>query len=281
MPLRLWAVTAAGLVIFALPFTGLQGGGYLPLLGVAMAAVLVLAVIETATRRLDSRRLALLAALAAIDAALRLALVTGIGGFSPLFLLILCAGYVFGPSYGFLTGTTCLLASAVATGGVGPWLPYEMFAAGWVGAIAGAVRPRQSRLPGRRDVVILGATGFVLGYAYGAATDVWDWATFYRGVPGLGWTPGVSPAIAAAGFLRFYAVTSLLWDSFRAVGNVLMVALLGPPILVALARFRQRFTVVFDAPGPEVAAAGLPADALPQGPGQPQVAGSTGPSGGE
>jgi energy-coupling factor transport system substrate-specific component len=134
-----------------------------------------------------------------------------------------------------------------------------------VGAIAGAVRRRQSRLPGRRDLVILGVTGFVLGYAYGAATDVWDWATFYRGVPGLGWTPGVSPAIAAAGFIRFYVVTSLLWDSFRAVGNVLMVALLGPPILVALARFRQRFTVVFEEPDRgAMAADGLAGEAIPE-----------------
>ena len=263
MPLRLWAVTAAGLVIFALPFTGLQAGGYLPLLAAAVAAVLVLAVVETSTRRLDSRSLALLAALAAIDAALRLALVTGIGGFSPMFLLILCAGYAFGPSFGFLTGTTCLLASAVATGGVGPWLPYEMFAAGWVGAIAGLVRPQQDRLPGRRDLVVLGVTGFVLGYAYGAATDVWDWATFYRGVPGLGWSPGVSPVAALNGFLHFYAVTSLAWDSFRAVGNALMVVLLGAPILVALTRFRQRFTVVFeDAPGAELVAAGRGAEVI-------------------
>ena len=259
MPLRLWAVTVAGLVIFALPFTGLQAGGYLPLLGLVIAAVLVLAVIETSARRLDSRRLALLAALAAIDAALRLALVTGIGGFSPMFLLVLCAGYVFGPSFGFLTGTTCMLASAVATGGIGPWLPYEMFAAGWVGAIAGMVRLRRPGLPGRRDLVVLGATGFVLGYAYGAATDIWDWATFYRGVPGLGWSAGASPAAAAAGFLRFYVVTSLVWDSFRAVGNVLMVATLGAPILVALTRFRQRFTVTFEGPVPVAAPRALPA----------------------
>jgi energy-coupling factor transport system substrate-specific component len=246
MPLRLWAVSVAGLAIFGLPFTGLAVGGYLPLLAVAVAAVLVLVVVETATRRLDNRRLALLAALAAIDSALRLALVTGIGGFSPIFLLILCSGYVFGPSFGFLTGATSLLASGVATGGVGPWLPYEMFAAGWVGAVAGAVRPRRERPSGRRDLAVLAVTGFFLGFAYGAATDVWDWATFYRGVPGLGWTPGVSVAAAATGFLRFYAVTSLLWDSFRAVGNVLMVALLGAPILAALGRFKARFTVVFE-----------------------------------
>jgi energy-coupling factor transport system substrate-specific component len=248
MPLRLWLVSAAGLVIFALPFTGLEAGGYLPLLGVAVAAVLVLGVVETATRRLDTRRLALLAALAAIDAGLRLALVSGIAGFSPVFFLILCAGYVFGPSYGFLVGTTSLLASAISTGGVGPWLPYEMFAAGWVGAAAGLARPRTARLPGWRDLAVLATVGLVLGYAYGAATDVWDWATFYRGVPDLGWTPGIAPAVALTRFLRFYAVTSLTWDTFRAVGNVVMVLALGLPILAALSRFRERFTVTIEAP---------------------------------
>jgi energy-coupling factor transport system substrate-specific component len=239
-------VSAAGLTIFALPFTGLQAGGYLPLLGVTLAAVLVLGVAEAATRRLDSRRLALLAALAAIDAGLRLSLVSGIAGFSPVFFLILCAGYVFGPSFGFLTGTTSLLASAIATGGVGPWLPYEMFAAGWVGALAGVAGPRTPRLPGWRDMVVLAFVGLVLGYAYGAATDVWDWSTFYRGVPDLGWTPGLAPTAAAGRFLHFYLVTSLAWDTFRALGNVAMVAVLGLPLLAALSRFQQRFTVVIE-----------------------------------
>jgi energy-coupling factor transport system substrate-specific component len=246
--MRLGAVSAAGVGLFVLPFTGLQTGGYLPFLGVATAAVLVLGVVETATRRLDSRRLALLAAIAAIDAGLRLSLVSGIAGFSPVFFLILCSGYVFGPSFGFLTGATSLLASAVATGGIGPWLPYEMFAAGWVGAIAGLVRPGAPRLPGRRDMAVLAAVGVVLGYGYGAATDVFDWATFYRGVPDLGWTPGLAPATAIARFLRFYAVTSFAWDTFRAVGNLVMVLALGLPILTALSRLRDRFTVTIEAP---------------------------------
>lgn len=240
------AVSAAGLCLLLLPFTGWQDGGYLPLLGVVVAGTMLLAVTEAATRRLDSRRLALLAAIAAIDAGLRMALVSGIGGFSPVFLLILCAGYIFGPAYGFLAGTTSLLASAIATGGVGPWLPYEMFAAGWVGAFAGMARSRRPGLPRGRDLTVLAAVGFFLGYAYGAATDVWDWATFYRGVPDLGWTAGMSPGASLARFGHFYVVTSLAWDSFRAVGNVLMVVFLGPPILAALARFRGRFTVVFE-----------------------------------
>ena len=71
-----------------------------------------------------------------------------------------------------------------------------------------------------------------------------------------------SPIAALARFGRFYGLTSLVWDSFRAVGNVVMVALLGPPILVALARFRERFTVVIEPVS--VAPASSPGERQPQ-----------------
>jgi len=43
-------------------------------------------------------------------------------------------------------------------------------------------------------------------------------------------------------FGRFYLLTSLAYDTFRAVGNVLMVAALGAPVLAALARLRVRLS---------------------------------------
>ena len=62
---------------------------------------MALLAVETMSRRLDTRGLAVIAAIAAVDSALRLALVSGIGGFSPIFLLILCAGYAMGAEFGF------------------------------------------------------------------------------------------------------------------------------------------------------------------------------------
>ena len=41
----------------------------------------------------------------------------------------------------FLLGVLTLLVSAILTGGVGPWLPYQMFTAGWVGLSAPLCRP--------------------------------------------------------------------------------------------------------------------------------------------
>ena len=242
------AVSIAGIVLFIWPFLGFGLPPEVPTLAVTLGAVAVLGLMEAGARRLDSGRLALLAALAAIDAALRLALVNGVGGFSPIFFLVICAGYEFGASYGFLVGAFSLLVSALVTGGIGPWLPYETFAVGWVGASAGLAgsvvrgfRPgRRGWLPGRLDLAVLVGVAIVTGFAYGALTDVFGWVAFYRGVENIGWTPGLSAGDTLAQFGRFYAVTSFAWDSFRAAGNSIAVLALGTPVLMALGRLRAR-----------------------------------------
>jgi energy-coupling factor transport system substrate-specific component len=239
--MRLVLLSLAGLALFLWPFAGRGVPADAPALAVALGCLGGLFLVEFGARRLDARALALLAAIAAIDAGLRLALVTGIGGFSPIFFLILCAGYTFGPAFGFEAGAVALLASAVATGGVGPWLPYQLFAAGWVGAVAGLAAGGRNGPPGWRDLVVLALIGVATGFAFGALMDVWDW-TFFAGSPGLGWVPGAPLAETLAQFARFYLVTSVAYDSFRAVGNAVLVLVLGAPILAALARLRARLS---------------------------------------
>jgi energy-coupling factor transport system substrate-specific component len=239
---KLTLLSLAGIVLFLLPFTGLGTVPAAPALAIALATVVMLAAVEAGARRLDVRAFALLAALAAIDAGLRAALVVGIGGFSPFFFLVLCGGYVFGTSFGFMLGAVSLLASALITGGVGPWLPYQAFAAGWVGAAAGLAGSRRGATITGWDIAVLALVGVLTGYLFGAVMDVWDW-TYFRGSPGLGWEPGLPAPQLVAGFSRFYVVTSLVYDSFRAAGNLLLVLALGTPVLAALARFRARFTL--------------------------------------
>ncbi|HVC41079.1 MAG TPA: hypothetical protein VND54_03785 [Candidatus Saccharimonadales bacterium] len=242
--MRVGAISVAGLALFLWPFVAADTPPVATSVALSLGVVAVLTFVEASTRRLDARRFALLAAIAAIDAGLRLVLVTGLGGFSPIFFLILVAGYVYGPSYGFLAGSVALLASAVATGGIGPWLPYEMVGCGFVGLVAGVAGLRRAGPVTWRDIAVLAAVGAFTGFAYGALLDVWDWTTFYRGTPGFGWQPGLSPAAALARFGRFYVATSLWYDGFRAAGNALAVILLGTPVLAALVRMRARFNVV-------------------------------------
>jgi energy-coupling factor transport system substrate-specific component len=247
--MRVTAIAIAGLALFLWPFAAAGTPPAAAAIALSIGVVAVLVFVEASTRRLDARRFALLAAIAAIDAALRLVLVTGLGGFSPIFFLVLAAGYVYGPSYGFLAGAVALLASAVATGGIGPWLPYEMVGCGFVGLVAGVAGLRRAGPVTWRDIALLAVVGAVMGFAYGALLDVWDWTTFYRGAPDFGWQPGLTVAAALARFGRFYLATSLVYDSFRAAGNAIAVIVLGTPVLAGLIRIRSRFSVIVLRPG--------------------------------
>jgi len=90
-----------------------------------------------------------------------------------------------------------------------------------------------------RRTWVLAVVGALMGFAFGALMDVWDW-TYFRGSPELGWTPGMPVGMALLHFGRFYLLTSLAYDAFRAGGNALIVLLVGPPVLVAMRRMQAR-----------------------------------------
>src|SRR5437868_1964053 len=170
----LFGLTGAGLALFIGP---LFLGPAFPqpvVLFSALVAVSALVVLGVAlqTHRLSTRLLAVLAALVAVDATLRLVVVIGLLGFSPIFFLIIVGGYVFGPGFGFAQGALTLLLSAVITAGFGPWLPYQMLASGWVGMGAGYLG-RVRRL--RRQTVTLAIYGCLAGWGYGVLLDLWEW----------------------------------------------------------------------------------------------------------
>ncbi len=99
----------------------------------------------------DAKRVALLGVLVAANAALRL--IPGIFGASPIFFLPICVGFVWGPSFGFLLGAASIAVSGLLTGGIGPWLPFQMMTLGWVGLTAGVVGAPNppAPLPSRRE----------------------------------------------------------------------------------------------------------------------------------
>ncbi len=183
---------------------------------------------------------ALLGALVAIDACLRL--VPSLGGASPIFMLIIIAGAVFGARLGFLVGTLTLLLSAFLTGGIGPWLPYQMLGAGWIGLGAGLL-PRgggaaKARLP------ILIVYGVVSAILYGVMINLYSWpfaAPDVDQASGLFWSPGLGIRETVTRYAQFYLVTSLSHDLLRAAGNAVLLLLLGGPIIRTLDRARRRF----------------------------------------
>ncbi|TMD46624.1 MAG: ECF transporter S component [Chloroflexi bacterium] len=244
----LLGLAAAGLVLFLAPlFLGSRFPQPVLLFSalVAVSAVVALAV-ALQTHRLSTRLLAILAALVAIDATLRLVIVIGLLGFSPIFFLVIAGGFVMGPSFGFASGALTLLLSAVLTAGVGPWLPYQMLAAGWVGMGAGYVGRISGRLPMRKGIAVLSLYGLAAGFGYGILLDLWEWPLFVAaGSSPVSWAPGLGLVPLMRRFGGFYLATSLVYDAFRAAGNLLLLAVLGSAVISALKRFRRRFLTVW------------------------------------
>jgi energy-coupling factor transport system substrate-specific component len=202
-----------------------------------LPVLVVVAVAELASGGLDAKTVAMLGVLSAIEAALR-PLGAGTAGIETVFFLLVLAGRVFGPGFGFLLGCTSMFASALFTAGVGPWLPYQMLAAAWVGLGAGLL-PRRVR--GWAEIALLAAYGLVAAYGYGFLMNLSTWPFSLGTGTNLSYVAGAPVWENLHRFVVFTALTSTLgWDTGRAVTNVLAIVLLGPAVLVALRRAARR-----------------------------------------
>lgn len=208
------------------------------LLALTVPALLAVVMGETTERRLDAKGVALLGVLCGLNAMLRVP--GAVGGASLIFALPIVCGAVFGPAFGFLLGSLSFAVSGIVTAGVGPWLPFQMFAAGWVGAGAGLLRPAAERVRPVAAVALLCVYGYLAGFVFGAVTDLWFWPYLAAGDSSIGWRAGMGASDALAAFRRFYMATSFAWDAGRAFGNAILIAAVGLPAMRLLRRWRDR-----------------------------------------
>ncbi len=210
-----------------------------PLLTIVLVSLCLATVLAAASAgQMNSKIVAVLGMLSAVNAVLRA--VPGPAGFAAVFVLPILCGRVYGALFGFLLGSLSLLVSALIGGGVGPWLPYQMLAVGWVG-MSSAWLPRLASRP-RLEVWLLGGWGLAWGFAFGALMNIWFWPfVFQPGQAGLYWQPGTGLGETLRRYLAFYAVTSVWWDMGRAAGNALLIWAFGRPLLGLLRRFYLRF----------------------------------------
>ncbi len=231
--LLLAASVLAGLVALLWP---LWGGGVdaLVVFMVVGGLTLLVGLFAVQGGELDSKGLALLALLTALNASLRL--LPSFEGGSPIFFLLIVGGFVFGAGFGYMFGALTLFVSAIITGGAGPWLPYQMMVAAWVGMSAGLLgvwwRGRGEEARGGLVVGLLAGFGAIWGLLYGLFLNLWFWAPTVSGAAGVELLPS---------YLSFYLVTSFGYDLWRSALNVILVVTLGGATLRVLYRFRRRF----------------------------------------
>ena len=139
----------------------------------------------------------------------------------PVTALIILAGMYLGAQSGFLVGAmTALLSNFLY--GQGPWTPFQMFAWGILGLLAGiCANPlRQSRL-------LLYGYGLLSGILFSMMMDVWT----------VLWQFGtLSPDAYRAALL-----TALPWTLVYALSNFGFLLLLANPIGNKLARIEKKY----------------------------------------
>ncbi|GGU52210.1 ABC transporter permease [Streptomyces albospinus] len=252
-------VSAVGVMAFGWPLlagsaSGLAHSQDAPWLFAALLPLLLAVVLATVadsppadtgrTPGLDAKAIAMLGVLAAAGAALR-PLGAGTAGIEPMFFLMVLSGRVLGPGFGFVLGSVAMFASALLTGGVGPWLPFQMLSMGWVSMGAGLL-PGWGGLRGRRELALLAAYGALAAVLYGLVMNLQGWPYIAGLASGVSFVPGDPLHDNLARYLAYCLATSLGWDLPRALVTVVLTATLGGTVLKALRRATRR--AAFEAP---------------------------------
>ncbi|MCL2489431.1 MAG: ECF transporter S component [Propionibacteriaceae bacterium] len=246
--LMLVLLSVAGVAMYAWPLivpSSTAVADNTPFVFIVLLPMLILLVLaQISEAGMDAKVLAILGVLSAVNAALR-PLGAGTNGIETVFFLLILAGRVFGPGFGFVLGCTSIFASALLTAGVGPWMPFQMLASAWIGLGAGLL-PRQlfgRPLRGAAEIGLLVVYGVISAYLFGALMNLWFWP-FMTGPSGgadVAYIPGGPLFTNLKRFVWYTLITSTaVWDTGRAITNAVLLVLLGHPVLAILRRTVKR-----------------------------------------
>ena len=174
-------------------------------------------------RKPKARELVLIAALCALAVAGRAALFM-LPGFKPVAALVILSGVAFGGETGFLVGAMSMLTSNVLFG-QGPWTPFQMFAMGLIGFLAGVCFQKGLLRAGRAPLAIFGAVSVVL--IYGGLMNPAS-AILYQ--PNLSWS-----------VLKAYYLTGFPFDLVHAAATALFLWFGAEPMLEKLERVKRKY----------------------------------------
>jgi len=205
------------------------------LLLILVPLVLFVALADVLQGGIDARSLAILGVLTAVVAAVR-PLGGQVAGLEPVWSIIIIGGRALGPSFGFVLGSIGILGSAVLTGAIGPWLPFQMIVAAWVGAIAGLL----PKFKGNKEIVMLVIYGFFVGFFAGLLLNLWFWPFANGLIPEISFQPGIGFSDQFMRWIRFSFLTSFGFDLPRGILTATLLSFLAKPLLKAMRRMTKK-----------------------------------------
>lgn len=207
----------------------------------ALTVAFFLVIIQISNSALDAKSVALLGVLSALIAAIR-PLGAGAVGIEPMWFILILSARVFGPSFGFILGLTSMFVSALLTGGVGPWLGYQVFAAAWIGMAAGMLPGKKLR--GRKEIALLVLFGIIASELFGILMDLQFWPWALGANTQLSYLVHGSIAQNLSRFITFHFASAMAWDVPRAIFTTILLLLSGQAVLSALRRTKTRAAFV-------------------------------------
>lgn len=240
-------VNAISVFIFFLPlFLHSKEGfiqDFLTPISILLVSICAIMSFAFAHSKLTSRSLITLIASASALGTLGRLLDFPAGG-SGMFVIVIICGFALGSQFGYIVGLSSMLISAFLIGGVGPWLGYQAIAMGLVGALAGLISPtitRQVRKQGKIKTTLfitISLFSGVLGILYGFIINWWSWPFLDYGTS-ISFSSSNGFAQNLSNYMSFYLRTSLWWDMWAFIGNVIAIALIGKHVIVALLPARE------------------------------------------
>ena len=230
LPVRTKVVLAFCLLLIPLTlWLGLKFGG-----GRKYLLTSVLIVLETMVpffvafegRRPQARELVILSVLSALAIGGRAAFFA-LPGFKPVAALVILTGVAFGAEAGFLVGAVTMLCSNVLFG-QGPWTPWQMFAMGVIGLLAGLLFRKGLLNRDRLSLSVFG--GMSIFIIYGGILNPTS-VLMYQGRPNLKM------------ILTTY-ITGLPADAVHAMATVFFLWFLSESMLEKLDRVKVKYGLI-------------------------------------
>jgi energy-coupling factor transport system substrate-specific component len=162
---------------------------------------------------------------------------TGAVGIEPMWFVLILSARVFGASFGFLLGTISMFLSAILTGGLGPWVAYQSFAAGWIG-LGVAIIPK--KVKGKMEIAALACYGIIAAEFFGIAMDLQFWPWTLGADTQLSYRAGAPFGENFSHFISYHFLSSMAWDIPRAIFTASLILFTAKPVLHTLRRAHTR-----------------------------------------
>ncbi|MCF2661631.1 ECF transporter S component [Pseudoflavonifractor phocaeensis] len=223
---------AAALILLLIPLTLFVGETYLG--GRKYYFISLLILLECMLpfflvfehRKPQARELVVIAVLCAIGVAGRAAFFM-LPQFKPVIALTIIAGVAFGGETGFLVGAMTMLVSNILFG-QGPWTPWQMFAMGIIGFLAGVLFRRGWLRRSRGSLCVFGALAAVL--VYGGIMNL---------ASALLWAGELNGKIILAYYISGFPV-----DCIQAAATALFLWFAAEPMLEKMDRLKVKYGLI-------------------------------------